>query len=560
MKNPEAGAAAEGGLPSGGAFLSTEETVVADDRAASVLAAVQAEIRRRLPSERLELLASLVAPPNAPRPFRPVHAPFTGQPIGSVPWLDGDDVAAAAARARAAQRAWWRLGWGRRAAVVNRFHDRLLALQHEALDLIQAETGKTRFHAFAEVADVALTARHYAYRGERLLRTRRRRGAFPLITRAWEHRMPRGVVGIISTWNYPLTIAVSDALPALLAGNAVVIKPDERTPFSALWCLEQLRASGLPRDLLQVVIGSGPALGEALVHESDFIQFTGSTATGRTVGVTAAERLIGCSLELGGKNPLIVLEGADMDRVVEGALQACFSSAGQLCVSSESVLVHRARYQEFRDRFLDRVRRMRLGASFDFGTDMGSLASRAQLEKVEAHVADALAKGARLLVGGRARPDLGPWFYEPTVLEDVRPGMRVHDEETFGPVVALDAFHDEDAAVRRVNASPFGLNASVWTRSARRGRRFAARLEMGMVNVNDAFGATWGSVDAPMGGVKASGIGRRHGREGILKYTEAQTVAVQRLVPLYAPPSRERLFAGATTAFLKLARRVPGLR
>jgi succinate-semialdehyde dehydrogenase / glutarate-semialdehyde dehydrogenase len=521
---------------------------------------IEAEIARRIPSERLKALATRVAAGVAPRPCQPVVAPFTGREIGRIPWLQPEDVRAAAARAREVQREWGRRPWRERAAVVKRFHDRLVDGQDEVMDLVQVETGKARFHAFAEVIDVALVARHYVYRGGKLIAPRRRRGTFPLVTTARERHTPKGVIGILSTWNYPLSIAVCDALPALLAGNAVILKPDERTPFTALWCLEQLEAAGLPPGLFQIVIGNGPAIGEAVISQSDYLQFTGSTATGRKVAEIAGRWLVGCSLEMGGKNPLIVLDDADLDRAVPGAIQAGFSSAGQLCVASEAMHVHQSRYDEFRRRFVDRVGRIRLGASFEFGMEVGSLISQAQLEKVTEHVEDAVAGGARVLSGGRARPDLGPWFFEPTVLEGVRPGMRVYDEETFGPVVALYPFQDEDDLVHSLNASPFGLNASVWTRSVRRGKAFATRLQMGMVNINDAYGSTWGSVDAPMGGMKGSGIGRRHGAEGIQKFTEEQTVGVQRFIPLAIPPDRERLFQRVVTLFLRAARRVPGLR
>jgi succinate-semialdehyde dehydrogenase / glutarate-semialdehyde dehydrogenase len=519
-----------------------------------------AEIARRAPPPRLDALARMVAPAVARRSRRGVTAPFTGREFGWVPWLEPEDVVAAAARGRAAQPAWAALPWRRRVEVVLRFHDRVLARHDEVVDLVQVESGKTRFHAFAELIDVALVARYYAYRGEGLLATRRRRGTFPVVTAAWERRVPRGLVGIISTWNYPLTIAISDALPALLAGNAVLLKPDERTPFTALWCLEQLRAAGLPPDVFQVVTGAGAALGEAVVDTADFVDFTGSTAVGRKVAARAANRLSGCALELGGKNALIVLDDADLDATVEGAVQACFTTAGQLCVASEAIHVHRSLYDEFRRRFVARVRRMRLGASFEFGIDMGSLVSAAQLARVQEHVAEALAGGARLLIGGRPRPELGPFFHEPTVLEGVVPGMRAHDEETFGPVVGLHPFDDEGDVVRLLNASPFGLHASVWTRSVRHGRALAARLRVGMVAINDAWGSTWGSVDAPMGGMKASGLGHRHGSDGIRKYTESQTVAVQRLLPLATPPGRERFFYRLAMAYLRVARHVPGLR
>lgn len=520
---------------------------------------IDAEVRRRAPRSRLAALARLVDPGSARRTHA-VVSPFTGRDIARVPWLDAADVQRAAEQARAAQPEWARRSWGDRAAVIKRFHDLVLARQHEVMDLVQTETGKARMHAFAEVVDACLVARHYAFHGRRLLSDRRRRGLIPVLTSVREHRVPRGLVGILSTWNYPLSIGICDALPALLAGNAVILKPDERTPFTALWCLEQLLASGLPAGLFQVVIGSGPEVGEAVIHAADHIDFTGSTATGRRVAALAGHRLISCSLELGGKNALVVLADADLDRAVEGAVNACFSSAGQLCVSSENIFVHRSLHDEFRTRFVLRVRRMTLGASYEFGTEMGSLISQEHLEKVERHVTHAVGSGARVLAGGRRRPDLGPWFFEPTVLEGVRAGMLPFDEETFGPVVSLYSFDDEDDLVQRVNASPYGLNASVWTRRPRRGRRLAARLHVGMVNINEAYGAAWGSVAAPMGGMKASGLGRRHGVEGIQKYTEAQTVAVQRVVPLGVSASRQRAFHRAGSLLLGLARRVPGIR
>jgi acyl-CoA reductase-like NAD-dependent aldehyde dehydrogenase len=253
------------------------------------------------------------------------------------------------------------------------------------------------------------------------------------------------------------------------------------------------------------------------------MMFTGSTKTGRTVASQAAEHLIPSSMELGGKNAMLVLEDADLDRTVEGAERALFSNAGQLCISIERLYVHETLADEFTRRLVERTKAMRLGASLGFDDDMGSLISQDQLDTVREHVDDAVAKGATVLTGGRARPDLGPYFHEPTLLADVREGMTLFADETFGPVASISRFSDEDEAVERANASDFGLNFSIWSRDTARGRRLATRLKAGTVNVNEGFIAAWGSVDAPMGGMKDSGLAvATAGR--ILKYTEAQTV------------------------------------
>lgn len=250
----------------------------------------------------------------------------------------------------------------------------------------------------------------------------------------------------------------------------------------------------------------------------------------------AGERLIGASLELGGKNPMIVLPDADLDRAVDEAIAACFPSAGQLCVSIERMYVADGIYHEFVTRFAEQARRLRIGAAYDFGVDVGSLTTPTQLASVSAHVQDAVAKGATLLAGGRPRPDLGPLFYEPTILTGVTPAMTLYEHETFGPVVAVYRYTDIDDAVALANSTPYGLNASVWGRDGRRARAVAARIHAGTVNVNDAFAAAWGSIDAPMGGMGDSGLGRRHAVGGLLKYTEPQTIAHQRLQG-FSPPA-----------------------
>ncbi|MET8563580.1 succinic semialdehyde dehydrogenase [Streptomyces flaveolus] len=460
------------------------------------------------------------------------HTPFTGEKLADLPESAPQDVAEAFAAARAAQAVWAKVPVRRRAAVLLRFHDLVLERQAEVLDLIQLETGKARLHAHEEVQAVAVVARHYGRRAAAYLKPKRHAGAMPTLTKVTELRHPRGVVGQIVPWNYPLELSVGDALPAFAAGNAVVMKPDTETCLTALWARDLLIEAGLPEGVFQVVLGEGPVVGPELVEHADYVSFTGSTRTGREVAVGAASRLVGVSLELGGKNAMLVLEGADIEKAAAGAVRACFSSAGQLCVSIERLYVHESVADAFLERFAARTRAMRLGNSLAYGAEMGSLAGERQLKTVQRHVEEAVAKGAKVIAGGVARPDIGPYFFEPTILDGVGTSMAVCEEETFGPVVSVYRFKSDDEAVERANSTPYGLNASVWTTDARRGRDIAARLRTGTVNVNDGYAPAYGSVQSPMGGMKDSGLGRRHGSEGILKYTEAQTVAQQRLLPM----------------------------
>lgn len=487
----------------------------------------------------LDLCANAHSPRDDERERVSVRSAFTGKDIAFVYSGDEHDVEFAFERAREAQRAWAATPVVQRKAIFAEFHDRVLREREFLMDVVQLETGKNRSSALDEVLDVASNARFYANQAQRLLESSRRRGALPVFTKTEVQHVPKGIVGQISPWNYPLTLGVSDAIPALLAGNAVVAKPDSNTPFSALAVIHLLYEAGLPRDLFQVVTGPGRVVGSAIAERCDYLMFTGSTETGRVLGRTAGERLIGYSAELGGKNPMVVSHDVNIDIVAREAPNACFSNSGQLCVSIERIYVEADVYEAFTARFVDAVKKMRLGAGFDWNIDMGSLINQAQLDRVSEFVEDALAKGATLLTGGKARPDLGPYFYEPTVLTDVPEDARLRTEEVFGPVVYIEKVRNLDEAVDLANDTEYGLNASVFA-APKTGWRLAKKLEAGSVGINDGYAATWGSVDSPLGGMKQSGMARRHGDEGLLKYTEARTVAEQRILSIRGPQKLNR--------------------
>ncbi|GGN98078.1 succinic semialdehyde dehydrogenase [Haloarcula pellucida] len=485
-----------------------------------------------------------------------VRSPFTGEEMGTVPACQPADVTEAVRTAQAAQSDWSERPIEERAAVLQRFADEVLDHREELLDIVQLEAGKARLDAHVELLDIVLNADYYAREGPNHVAPTRRDGGFPLLTKAVEHHDPVGVVGLIEPWNYPLTLAISDMLPALLAGNGAVLKPAEATPFCALRAVELLVDAGAPEDLVQVVTGHGTTLGEPLISSVDYVTFTGSTETGRTVASLAGEHLVDASMELGGKNAAVVLDDADLSQAVTGTVHGSYANAGQLCISFERIFVHEAVYDQFVDRFVDATETLDLGASLKFGPDVGSLIGQHQLDTVEDHVADARERGATVETGGRRREEVGPLFYEPTVLTDLPDDATAACEETFGPVVSITPVADADEAVARANDTDYGLHASVWTEDTDRGEALARRIEAGSVCVNDAYLGMWASTDAPMGGVGDSGIGRRHGPHGIQKYTESQTVTTQRLhplVPVEGLPNRVAA-AGATLSIRALRR------
>jgi acyl-CoA reductase-like NAD-dependent aldehyde dehydrogenase len=480
-------------------------------------------------------------------------APFTGAALPGVPQSTAADVAAAAARARAAQASWAALPVADRVRPLVRLAELVLKEKDRLVDVVQWETGKSRVHASIELLGLPAVTAHYASHAAGYLAEASARSGTPGLVRTRVAHRPKRLVGVIAPWNYPIFLAVGDVIPALVAGNAVVSKADSQAPLSLLAARELAARAGLPDGVWQVVAGRGSAIGPALIDEVDHLAFTGSTATGRELAAACGRRLIGASMELGGKNPMIVRADADLDAAVTGAVQACFSNAGQICIGIERIYVHESRYVEFVAALARATGTMSLGAAYDFSFEMGSLTSAEQLDATRRHIDDAVARGARVVAGGHARPDLGPYFHEPTVLVDVTPQMAVYAEETFGPVVAVYPVTDDEDAIARANDTGYGLSASIWSRDLDAARAMAARIRAGSVNVNDGYVAAIGSVAAPMGGMGDSGVGRRHGPDGLLRYTESQTVATQKRALPYPARPRAFLAAGAVSLRAQLA-------
>jgi succinate-semialdehyde dehydrogenase / glutarate-semialdehyde dehydrogenase len=459
-------------------------------------------------------------------PTATTQAPWTGEPLAELRTSTAKDVELAFARARAAQTRWAAKTPPERAKIFVRYHD--LVLRNEQLmDLIQAQTGKTRFVAFEETVDVAGMALYYGRNAPRILAPQRRKGGLPFATRVTELRHPKGVVSVIAPFNYPISDGICDVIPALAAGNAVVFKPDTQTALAPVLARELLIKAGLPAALWQIVVGDPNEVGQALLNGADHVCFTGGNPAGADIAVGAAQRMIGATMQLGGKNPTLVLEDADLDKAVPALARAAFVSGGQMCLCTERIYVHESVYERFLSRLVEHTNSMRIGGAFNFTHDIGSLSHQRQLDKTIHHVRDAVAKGARIETGGRPRPDLGPYFFEPTILTNVPPRAEISTEETFGPVVSIYPFTNEEEAIQKANNTKYGLNASIWTKNLRRAHRIARKIKSGAVNINEGYVSTHISYDAPMGGRKASGHGRRHGEQGLLTLCDVQIVASQ---------------------------------
>ncbi len=481
-----------------------------------------------------------------------VLAPATGETVAAVTGSTPGDVAAAAARARAVQPGWAARGVRSRARVVLAVHDRVLARRDELTDLVQLVTGKARADAFLEVVGVLQVCRWTARRGPALLAPQRRAGFVPGATTAVVRREPAGLVGNVAAWNYPLVFLLGDTVPALLAGNAVLLKPDLRSTPLAGAVLGLLAEAGVPEGLVAGLAGGSAELGEAVVDSVDHVLFTGSERVGRQVAARAGARLVGCTLELGGKNALYVAADADVGRAAAAAVRDCFGGAGQTCTSSERLYVHADVAEEFTRAFVAGVEALRLGWRRDHEVDLGSLVSPEHVEHVLSHVRDATDRGARVLTGGTARPDLGPSFMSPTVLADVPADAVCAREETFGPLVSLRVVTDDAQALALMNDTATGLMASIWSRDVARAQALAARVRTGTVVVNEVHLVAWGSIAAPIGGWGTSGLGRRYGVEGLHEVTRTRTVVTQRTpvtgwVMGARPATRGRLLGAAAT-------------
>ncbi len=461
-----------------------------------------------------------------------VENPATGKVIRHVPITSPEEVREIVARARDAQPAWESLGFEGRGRVLRRAQKWVLDNADRVIETIVAETGKT--HEDAQLAEIAYAANAFGFwakHAPRYLADEKVRSANPFVAgrKLVVRYAPLGVVGIIGPWNYPLTNSFGDAIPALAAGNAVVLKPSEVTPLTSLLMAGAMRECGLPEHVFQVATGLGET-GAALVDEVDMVMFTGSTATGRKVAERAARTLTPVSLELGGKDPMIVLADADLERAANAAVYYSMQNSGQTCISIERAYVEEPVYDEFVTRVTSKIHALRQGPPTGPGSvEVGAMTFPKQLDIVSGHVDAARDAGATVLAGGRERQGSGR-FYEPTVLVDVDHSMACMTEETFGPTLPIMRVADAEEALRLANDSEYGLGASVWTRDVSRGEQIARRIEAGAVCVNDAQ-LNYVVLELPMGGWKASGLGTRHGAGGIRKYTRQQSLLVTRLAP-----------------------------
>jgi betaine-aldehyde dehydrogenase len=483
------------------------------------------------------------AAPTTDRKTFEVRNPADGTVITNIPTDGPEEVAATVARVRANQPAWEQLGIKGRARWLGKLRDWLLDNQDRVAETMQRETGKVWAEASSETPYVCDLVNFYSRKAHKFIGDERVPAHSPLmkVKKLKVTYRPYPVVGVISPWNFPLILSLGDAIPALIAGAAVVIKPSEVTPLALGEIVEAWKREIGGPDVLDVVNGMGET-GSALVDEVEFLHFTGSDRTARKVLKRAADTLTPVTAELGGKDPMIVLRSADLEKAVNAATWGAFANSGQVCISVERLYVEEPIYDEFVSRFTEEVRKLNQGVDGpEHGQDIGAMSFPRQTEIVESHIEDARRRGAKVLTGGRRREAPGDW-YAPTVLTDVDNSMQVMREESFGPVVGVMKVRDANEAVRLANDSRYGLSASVFGKT-REAEAVARRLEVGSCNVNDVLVGFLAS-DVPMGGWKDSGIGWRHGQYGIRKFTRPESLVITRLgskrEPLYFPYTDER--------------------
>jgi len=481
-----------------------------------------------------------------------VFDPLTGAELHQIASHSAIDVAQAFAAARGYQPTWNAIDVKQRAKLAHRLVDELISSLDRLMDMLQRETGKRRAHAFEEVTGALAAISYYAKVTPKLMRRTKVRGGVPMLISAYTEPSAIGVVGVITPWNYPLALTMMDVIPALLAGNCVVQKADNQTALTTELAKEIAVSAGFPAEVWTVVHGDPAEVGNAVTDNADYVAFTGSTPTGKLVAQRAASRLIGYSLELGGKNPMIVMPGADLAEAADIAIASAFGNSGQLCVSIERLYVPGHAINEFEEVLKAKVESLTLGASNEFEFDLGALSSSAQLERVSSLVNRAIDEGARLVTGGKPLPELGPNFFAPTVLADIPAAAEILHKEVFGPVIALVGYDGLDEAIELANASEFGLNAAL-VGNKREALAIADRLMAGSVNINEGYRASMASMAAPMGGMKQSGMGRRSGPGGLLRYTENRTISEAKSLPIKLP-NQEKDYRKMPPLMTKLAR------
>lgn len=475
----------------------------------------------------MAIVTPVETPPGARRRLQLTN-PATLEPIGEIELQNAEDVRVAVATARKAQPAWAALSFKERGQYMMRALQILLERQDEFINVILSETPKPRIEALQmDIYSACDVLHYYAKMTAKFLRPQKKRvhGLLGFIKILRIVYRPLGIVGIITPWNAPFNLSMNPTVQALMAGNAVLLKPSSATLRSGNLVGDLFQAAGLPEGVLTVLLGDSET-GEALIEgEVDKISFTGSVATGRKIAASCSQRLIPCTLELGGKDPMIVCADADVDNAAGGAIAGAFMNAGQICLGTERVYAIDTIADEFTSKVVERVSQLRQQTEGEF--DVGAIITPQQLETVEKHVADAIAKGAKVLIGGRRNPNLKGLYYEPTVLTDVTHDMLVMSEETFGPILPIMRVRDEDEAIRMANETEYGLSANIWTRDKRKGFTMAQRIHAGSVCMND-INVTYGVLEAPFGGRKNSGLGQINGDIGLRGYCYTQPIVIDR--------------------------------